>query len=69
MMLLAFMVTLHQTEQEMVDCCGMRYCVFFFTYSSTVIVVGLEGEGRPTLDLVFQLWSDLTTGILITVRV
>ena len=25
MMLLASMVTLHQTEQGMVDCCGMRY--------------------------------------------
>ena len=30
MMLLAFMITLHQTEQGMVDCCGMRYCVFFY---------------------------------------
>ena len=43
--------------------------VRLFTYSSTVIVVDLEGEGQPALDLVFQLWSDLATGILMTVRV
>jgi len=37
------------------------------THSSCETGVGLEGEGQPTLDRVRQLWSDLATGILMTV--
>jgi len=46
---------------------SMVATAFILITSSCETGVGLEGEGQPTLDRVRQLWSDLATGILMTV--